>query len=115
MIELRWPPKELNPNSRTHWAKKSKLTKAYRMDAGWLTKASGLRVGDEGMIDVKLLFHPPDRRRRDMDGMLSSIKAGLDGIADGLKVNDHRFRLHLAIGEMVKGGRVDVEICCNLE
>jgi len=108
MIQLAWPKSGLNPNSRTHWAAKAKLTRAYRGDACWATKAAGVKIEWDGKIDLHIFFAPPDKRRRDMDGMLSSIKAGLDGVADGLGVNDHRFRLHLDIVEPVKGGAVNI-------
>jgi crossover junction endodeoxyribonuclease RusA len=110
VIVLPYPPRELNPNSRTHWARKAKHTKACRTRAGWETKASGVKVDWDGKIDVHISFYPPDRRGRDQDGMLSSSKAYLDGIADALGVNDKRFQLHLYVGEPVKGGKVVVRI-----
>lgn len=110
MIVLPWPPKQLNPNSRTHWAVKAKFTKACRLRAGLETKVAGVKVDWEGKIDVHIVFHQPDRRARDQDGMLSSCKAYLDGIADALMVNDNRFRLHLEVGEVVKGGQVRVSV-----
>lgn len=113
MIVLPWPPKQLNPNSRTHWAVKAKFTKACRLRAGLETKVARVKVDWEGKIDVHIAFHPPDRRERDQDGMLSSCKAYLDGIADGLWVNDNRFRLHLDVGEVVKGGKVVVKLVNN--
>jgi len=113
MITLPWPDKTLNPNARTHWAVKSRITKSTRTAAAWLTKASGEKVTGEGKIDLSIVFSPPDKRHRDQDGMLSSCKALLDGVADGLGVNDARFRLHLDVGPPVSGGMVTVEILKN--
>jgi len=47
MITLPWPPKQLNPNSRTHWAAKAKFTKACRLRAGLETKVAGVKMGLE--------------------------------------------------------------------
>lgn len=110
MIILAWPDKRLSPNARTHWALKARLTKAARTAAGWATRASGVRVDGVGAIDLHITFNPPDKRNRDMDNLIASCKGMGDGIADALGVNDHRFRFTLEIGEMVKGGRVCVEI-----
>lgn len=36
-------------------------------------------------------FYPPDRRARDDDNMIASFKAGRDGIALALGIDDKRF------------------------
>lgn len=112
MITLPWPAKELSPNARCHWADKAKITKKHREDAGWKTVLSKLTVYGDGYskIDLHITFHPPSRRHYDLDNCLASNKAHLDGIADGLGVNDNRFRLHLEMGDVVKDGCVIVKI-----
>lgn len=110
MITLPWPAKELSPNARCHWADKAKIVKRCREDAGWRTKIAKVNVEGDGKIDLHITFHPPSRRHYDLDNCLASNKAHLDGIADGLGVNDNRFRLHLEMGEVVKGGRVVVNV-----
>lgn len=110
MIELCWPAKQLSPNFRGHWSRKAKAAKLARQVAGWNTKASGVKVSGEGLIDLHITFHPPDKRRRDLDNCIASMKSLLDGVADGLCVNDSRFRLHLEFGEVVNGGKVVVKI-----
>lgn len=115
-MKLPWPPKELSPNSRTHWAKKAKITKAYRTECGWITRQSRKKA-TPGLIDVHITFCPPDKRRRDIDNMLASCKGLIDGVADGLGVDDSRFVLHISRGEVVNGGAVMVAInddYCNL-
>jgi crossover junction endodeoxyribonuclease RusA len=42
--------------------------------------------------------------------MLAATKAGLDGIADVIGVDDHRWAISLRRGDPVKGGAVVVEI-----
>ncbi len=110
MIELIWPPRCLHPNSRTHWAAKAKATKGYREYAALAAKQSGVKVAGDGLIDVWITFRPPSKARRDLDGLLSNIKAGLDGIADGLGVDDYRFRPRIDLGDVLKGGGVIVEL-----
>lgn len=110
-VVLPWPPPILSPNSRSHWAAKSKAAKAYRTECAWLTKASGLVVDWDGIVHLWIAFRPPDRRHRDDDNAISSFKNGRDGVADALCINDKRFRLHPFLSdEIVKGGSVVVRL-----
>lgn len=93
-ITLPYPPKELNPNGRLHWAKKHKVTKKYRQDCRLLVLRSRAKITWDGLIHIRIMFYPPDRRRRDDDNMLAAFKAGRDGVADALGVDDSRFRVH---------------------
>jgi crossover junction endodeoxyribonuclease RusA len=45
-----------------------------------------------------------------LDNLLASMKAGLDGLADALGVDDSRWRLLIEMGEPVKGGCVCVKV-----
>jgi len=108
MIVLAWPPRTLHPNARPHWATKSKAVKAYRSAAGWSTKASGDRVDGVGAVDLHITFYPPNKRKHDLDGCLSAIKAGIDGIADALGVDDSRFTIRIERGAVIQGGEVRV-------
>jgi crossover junction endodeoxyribonuclease RusA len=107
-IDLPWPPKELTPNARrrNHWRVTQRHSRAYRAECGWLTKVSDIRGG----TITAITFFPPDRRRRDDDGMIGAFKAGRDGVADALGCDDHTFRPTYGFGEPVKGGIVRVEI-----
>ena len=71
-----------------------------------LAKQSGIRIGWDGDVHVWIDFYPPDRRHRDDDNMISAFKAGRDGVADALGINDKRFRIHpyvkTEIGGMIK-------------
>ena len=107
---LPWPPADLSPNKRLHWARRAKAAKAYRESCYWLTVsaiADGLTVNWEGDIHLWLTFVPPDRRTRDDDNMIASFKSGRDGVAQALDVNDKRFRLHPWVSDQpTKGGCV---------
>jgi crossover junction endodeoxyribonuclease RusA len=122
-VELPWPPAALWPNRRSHWGKKSRTAQKVRADAHTLTFqawwADG-RTRERGnvrmliehgeQIPVRLTFCPPTRRSYDVDNALAACKSMLDGVADGIAVDDSRFQLTLERGEVVKGGKVVVEI-----
>jgi crossover junction endodeoxyribonuclease RusA len=59
---------------------------------------------------MTVTFHPPDNRRRDRTNMEASMKAGFDGMADAMGVDDNRFAPTYRKGEIVKGGKVVVTI-----
>jgi len=110
-IKLPWPPKECSPNARGHWSKRAKAAKAYRNECAYEALAWGahkLNLPD-GPIGLELAFYPPDRRKRDDDNIIASFKAGRDGLADALGIDDNRF---LAIYRVDKqtGGFVVVTI-----
>lgn len=108
-IVLPWPPRTLSPNARVHWGKKSKAAKIYRICCMALTLESGVRA-PEGRVLLSVEFCPPDRRRRDDDNCLASFKAGRDGIADALRIDDSQFVTTISMGEPVKGGAVRVRL-----
>ena len=112
-IELPWPDRILSPNARVHWAKKAKATKRARSDAAYLALSRGVRTHDffgVDSLDVTLVFIPPDNRRRDTDGMISSCKAFCDGIADVIGVDDSKWVLGIRREKPRKPGFVRVEI-----
>jgi crossover junction endodeoxyribonuclease RusA len=107
-IRLPWPSRDLHPNSRSHWSRRAKAAKQARESAGWEAKAlwHGASVPNGG-LRLLVTFYPPDKRRRDLDGCYSSIKAHLDGIADAMRFNDSRIvATQLVMAEPKKGGEV---------
>lgn len=110
-LVLPWPPKELSPNARVHWSKKSKAAKAYRADCHILCRQAGLTAPKGRSIILTLEFVPPDRRHRDDDNMLAAFKSGRDGIADALGIDDRQFVTQISVSaETVKGGAVNATI-----
>ena len=112
-IELPWPDRVLLPNSRVHWAKKAKATKRARNDASYLALSNGVRTHDFfglDQLDVTLVFIPPDNRRRDTDGTVSSVKAYCDGIADVVGIDDSKWVLGIRREKPRKPGFVRVEV-----
>lgn len=108
-IMLPWPPTGLSPNARNHWAKTAKLKKQYREACFWQAMEQGARPMQAAKLHLTLTFYPPTRRAYDLDNALARIKAGLDGLADVLKVDDKHWTLTIQKGEVV-GGFVEVEI-----
>lgn len=115
IVTLPWPDKRLSPNARLHW---SKVPKAQaRADGAKAAYAAmgGCRevraaVAKMDLIPLKVTFYPPDRRHRDEDNLIASLKAYRDGIADALGVNDRKFRSLYFIAGPEKPARVEVSV-----
>jgi len=110
MIDLPWPPRELSPNARVDRRAVAGIRSRYRQACGWATTAAGFRAMPPGPLHLDVTFHPPDRRARDLDNMLSSIKAALDGISDVIRVDDSWWSLTIRRADPVPGGRVSVRL-----
>lgn len=123
LVEFSYPPKELNPNARLHWAKKRTPAKRYRYECFLLTRkaiaANGWRIDqlkalvEAGQgVHLFLDIYPPDRRPRDDDNIIAAFKAGRDGLADALNIDDRHFRIHPVVhrDQPVAGGMIRVSI-----
>lgn len=110
-ITLPWPPKELSPNARIHWAKKAKASRAYRNECFMLARVAGIEAKWDGPIHLWVTFYPPDRRRRDDDNVYASFKAGRDALAEAMGIDDNRFRYRPFLHDKVRtGGEVVISI-----
>ena len=93
MIEVRlpWPDKGLLPNARLERYAHAELVKKHRFLAKIETiqQATGENLPAGVPLAIDWTFHPPDKRWRDYDGMISAGKAYQDGIFDALGLNDH--------------------------
>lgn len=107
-ILLPWPPKELSPNKRLHWRDVHKAKALYRMVAFAMTQKVTKGHIKATKLELELTFHEPTKRKRDMDNMLAQMKAGIDGIADAIGVDDSKFSYQLKRG--MGGGRGIVEV-----
>ena len=87
-LYLDWPDKRLNPNARIHWLAKAQIVADARNAAFALARNVGFTI-PPGPLQLNLIFYPPpDKRRRDMDNVLASCKAALDGIFRACDVDD---------------------------
>ena len=111
IITLPWPPSELSPNKRQHWAKLAGAKKIYRAACATQARLQGLdRMAANG-VHLKLTFYPPTRRSFDLDNLLARMKSGLDGLADVLGVDDSQWTLEISkSSEPTRGGFVHVTI-----
>lgn len=123
VIDLEWPHKDLSPNSRKHWAVRSKLVKAYRWQCAVLVKQALVKTGLNSVpskarlaagdrLCLQIDFYPPDRRHRDDDNVIASFKAGRDGLADALGIDDRYFTTNpkLHRDDPIAGGLVRVKL-----
>ncbi len=106
MITLGWPSSKLSPNARGHW----RIVAAAKATAKMEGFAEARRVKAPAGRTIAITFHAPDNRRRDLDNMLASVKAHLDGISDAIGVDDSEWTISIAKGAPVKGGKVIVEV-----
>ena len=111
VVDLGWPEKVLSPNARGHWSSRARAVKSARL-AAWIRArvAIGRNRPSWGKVAVSVEFCPPDKRRRDMDNLIASMKASFDGIADAIGIDDRHFIPTYAMGEPVKGGLVRVSL-----
>jgi crossover junction endodeoxyribonuclease RusA len=98
VLILPWPAPALNPNARACWQVRHRIGSKLRAECALLTRAARITVPD-GLIAVHLTAHPMSARSMDRDNLMARCKALLDGVADGLGVNDARFRPTIEIGE----------------
>jgi crossover junction endodeoxyribonuclease RusA len=100
-VELPWPSAKLSPNARLHYMARSRMVKAHRGMARILALEAGAnrmrrfvakKVSADLRVNVQVEFIPPAKYRYDEDGLMSRMKAYLDGIADALQVDDYRFQ-----------------------
>ena len=112
-LTLPWPPKELSPNNTGHWARKAKARKAYRTACRRITEAwQGVApsLGPDDVLGLVLTFYPPDKRAHDWDNLIARMKNGIDGVADGLGVNDRLFRPSVVVEASQGRERARVEV-----
>ena len=108
-IALPLPPPDLRPNSRPHWARKAKATKAARNLAKLRTLEIGLPA--EMPTHYRITYHwPTPRRRWDDDNCVASCKAYLDGICAALRIDDQSLHLAGLEHDRSKPGKAGVSI-----
>lgn len=100
-IVLPLPNRVLSPNARPHHMAKARAVKAYR----WAARITAMSEWDstrDPLVEAEIVcvFHFKDKRRRDRDNLLASMKSAFDGIADaGIVSDDSSFSYRVEIGE----------------
>jgi crossover junction endodeoxyribonuclease RusA len=110
-IVLPWPPSVLSPNAREHWRKIAQAKRNFRSDCFFLCVAAGIKKGAiTAPVNLQFHFVPLNRRMYDLDNLMASYKAGIDGIADALGIDDRHFSYLPPTLDDEFGGRVEVGI-----
>ncbi len=96
-VSIPWPHRKLSPNARVHWADRAKHKRVARAEAYYLTLAAlqGKPPPHSfagANLCLRLFVYPPDRRKRDEDNLLASLKGQLDGICEALGVDDSQIK-----------------------
>ena len=117
-ISLPFPATQLMPNRarRNHWAVRAQYAQTARGSAKYET-LNALPHNDaptfepQERIPLRLEFHPPDLRPRDLDNCLAACKAYIDGVSEALGINDKMYApIVLDWGKVTKGGKVILQI-----
>ncbi|MCC6480309.1 MAG: hypothetical protein IT552_14020 [Sphingomonadaceae bacterium] len=109
-IVLPFPPSSLTPHAKGYWRAKHAATKAYRALCAQEAMAQGLRQVSAKAIRARVTLHRPNLRR-DYQNCISCFKAGVDGLADRIGVDDRYWKIDFVDGELDRPkGRVVVEI-----
>lgn len=110
-IFLPWPDKALSPNARVHWRALSAAKKKAKEAAYYTALGAGLSKIAADSMKVRYSFFPPDRRPRDTDNMIASMKAAADGIALAIGIDDSKWEIQIAPrGPVERNGMVKVEL-----
>jgi len=114
-IVLGWPPSDLSPNARLHWAKLARAKKHYRQACLSVTKEQLKKYPNYNELPERLVlemtFIPPDRRSYDRDNLVARMKSGIDGLSDALRINDKRFNTVIStMDQDYLGGFVKIRI-----
>lgn len=105
--------KTLSPNLRLHWAEQRRRAREIKK-AAW-AMALNQKIPRLKRARITVVYHPPDRRRRDNDNVPSlSGKHAIDGIVTAKVLEDDSPAFvegpFYAIGEIVKGGQLVLHI-----
>ncbi len=93
-VTLPLPPATLSPNARVVWQVKARVTKQYRALAHGACYQQGYRWS---AATAQATFYHRDKRRRDRDNLLASLKSAFDGIAAAGVVVDDANITHLPV------------------
>lgn len=86
VLNFDWTRPPLTANQRLHWRTKATLTRDIRLTAALLAR----RIPDLGRCEVQLIWYVTDRRIRDVDNLLPTLKACCDGLVDAGVARDDR-------------------------
>lgn len=111
-VRLPYPARLLSPNTHVHWRAKDSSRAEAKEAAYWETyRTAGEWTPPPGLLALTVYIHPPDKRKRDLDNILSSLKPSIDGMCCALGIDDSRFAAVILVrGEPMTGGAVVLEV-----
>jgi crossover junction endodeoxyribonuclease RusA len=111
-LQLAYPDSALSPNSpKRHWRAKQAQKLTAKTEAYY--KAFPFRETFEcaDALQMSLTIYPPTNARRDLDNVFASMKSAIDGVCQGLAIDDSQIRrVTLEWGTVVKSGAVELEL-----
>lgn len=78
------PP--LSMNSRAHWARTARKAAELRVAMAWKYRAA--RIPRMNKVRLALYYAPPDKRKRDADNLVATLKVVKDALQDAGIVPD---------------------------
>ena len=85
-IKLPWKRPPLSLNDREHWAPRAKKVKEVRATTALLARQAGIPRLETAR--VRLVWLVSDRRRRDRENIVATLKPAVDGLVDAGVVED---------------------------
>ena len=82
------PDKRLSPNERLHHMELYKVKKEVKEDVGWLVLEQGIPATPYKKAHITITWVAGDKRRRDIDNLLASMKAYIDGLVEVRLIED---------------------------
>ena len=104
-----WRTPPLSANHRMHWAVKARTTRDVRSATAWACR----KFPDVERIEVSLVWVVGDKRRRDVDNIVPTLKAMCDGLVDVGIVDDDIPELmfkHMPVIRYEQGGTPRFEL-----
>lgn len=84
VIRFNYPTPPLTANQRLHWRKRAELTRQVRTATAYMAS----EIPELERCAVTLTWYVADKRRRDADNLVPTLKACCDGLVDAELVKD---------------------------
>jgi crossover junction endodeoxyribonuclease RusA len=94
IIKLPYPDPSLNPNRKNgkHWAATKSLKDSAKEAGYYMAKICyASETPEKVKTPVTITFTQSDKRKRDLDNLLAASKPAIDGIAQGMGIDDTLF------------------------
>jgi len=112
-FSLSWPDSALMPNRSIgrHWGARHSAKATAKEAAALLARKWRGVLPESAALAVVITLEPPDRRARDVDNLLAALKPSIDGLAQGLGINDAQIcRMVIDRLAPTPGGRVTISV-----